>query len=92
MPTTTTIEETVLKRVMPHSIEAEQCVLGCALIDQDASYNIMSTLKENDFYSETHKIIFSSMYKVLHRIPLCIHHRQPHTPSYNTRSFDYGSP
>ena len=51
-------------RVMPHSIEAEQCVLGCAFIDQDAGYNIMATLKENDFYSETHKIIFNSMYKV----------------------------
>ena len=51
-------------RVMPHSIEAEQCVLGCAFIEQDASYNIMATLKENDFYSEAHKIIFNSMYKV----------------------------
>ena len=51
-------------RVMPHSIEAEQCVLGCAFIDQDAGYNIMATLKENDFYSETHKIIFNAMYKV----------------------------
>jgi len=51
-------------RVMPHSIEAEQCVLGCAFIDQDAGYNIMATLKESDFYSETHKLIFSSMYKV----------------------------
>ena len=51
-------------RVLPHSIEAEQSVLGCAFIDQDASYDIMATLKENDFYSEPHKIIFSSMYKV----------------------------
>ena len=51
-------------RTLPHSIEAEQCVLGCALIDQDASFNIMSTLKENDFYSEIHKIIFRSMMKV----------------------------
>ena len=51
-------------RVLPHSIEAEQCVLGCAFIDQDASFNIVSTLKENDFYSETHKIIFGAMSKV----------------------------
>ena len=51
-------------RVMPHSIEAEQCVLGCAFIDQDAGFNIMGTLKESDFYSETHKIIFGAMYKV----------------------------
>lgn len=51
-------------RMMPHSIETEQCVLGCAFIDQDAGYDIMSTLKETDFYSEIHKIIFNSMYKV----------------------------
>lgn len=51
-------------RVLPHSVEAEQCVLGCAFIDQDASFNIMSTLKANDFYSETHRIIFEAMYKV----------------------------
>ena len=51
-------------RVLPHSIEAEQCVLGCAFIDQDASFNIVSTLKESDFYSETHKMIFSAMSKV----------------------------
>lgn len=51
-------------RVLPHSIEAEQCVLGCAFIDQDASFGIMSTLKESDFYSETHKIIYDSMYKL----------------------------
>ena len=51
-------------RILPHSIEAEQCVLGCALIDQDAAYNIMSTLKESDFYSQPHKIIFEAMYRV----------------------------
>ena len=51
-------------RTLPHSIEAEQCVLGCAFIDQDASFNILSTLKEDDFYSETHKIIFGAMFRV----------------------------
>ena len=52
-------------RVLPHSIEAEQCVLGCAFIDQDASYNIISALKTDDFYLETHKIIFDAMSKVM---------------------------
>jgi len=51
-------------KIMPHSIEAEQCVLGCALIKEDAGYGIMSALKEVDFYSETHKIIFATMYKL----------------------------
>ena len=51
-------------RMLPHSIEAEQCVLGCALIDQDAAFNIMSTLKEDDFYSQPHKIIFEAMHRI----------------------------
>ena len=51
-------------RILPHSIEAEQCVLGCAFIDQDASFGVMSALKESDFYSETHRIIFESMFKL----------------------------
>lgn len=51
-------------RTMPHSIESEQCVLGCAIIDNDAAFSIMSELKESDFYAETHKLIFEAMYKL----------------------------
>ena len=49
------------ERMLPHSIESEQCVLGCVLIDQDACINIVGDLKEDDFYIEAHKIIFSNM-------------------------------
>ena len=62
MKTTKTVQKD--PRILPHSKEAEQCVLGCAFIDTDASYNIMATLKEEDFYIEVHKIIFSAMYKI----------------------------
>jgi len=51
-------------RILPHSVETEQCVLGCVLIDQDASYSIMSDLKVDDFYVEAHRIIFENMHKV----------------------------
>ena len=51
-------------RMMPHSIEGEQSVLGCVLIDVDAGFNILSALTENDFYVEAHKIIFNSMYEI----------------------------
>ena len=52
-------------RIMPHSVEGEQSVLGCALIDQDAAFNITSELKETDFYLEAHKLIFNAMYDVI---------------------------
>lgn len=51
-------------RTMPHSIENEQCVLGCAIIDNDAAFSILGELKEDDFYSETHKLIFEAMFKM----------------------------
>lgn len=51
-------------RMMPHSIEGEQSVLGCVLIDQDAGYNILSSLSGDDFYAEAHKLIFNAMYEV----------------------------
>ena len=49
---------------MPHSIEGEQSVLGCVLIDVDAGFNILSALNESDFYVEAHKIIFNAMYEI----------------------------
>ena len=52
-------------RMMPHSVEGEQSVLGCALIDDDAAANIVSDLKADDFYVEAHKIIFDAMFNIV---------------------------
>ena len=49
------------ERVLPHNDEAEQTVLGCLLIDNEISYQIMSELKTDDFYTEAHKIIYGAM-------------------------------
>ena len=49
------------ERVLPHNDEAEQTVLGCLLIDNEISYQIMSELKADDFYTEAHKIIYGAM-------------------------------
>ena len=52
----------VIARILPHSIEAEQAVLGCVLIDEDeAQINIVTKLSANDFYSSAHKTIFRAM-------------------------------
>ena len=55
---------TIEKRILPHSVESEQSVLGCVLIDEKAPMDILTELKENDFYLEAHKIIFHAMYQV----------------------------
>ena len=51
-------------KIMPHNIEAEQSVLGCILIDVQAQADILGIMKEDDFYSEAHKNIYSVMYKL----------------------------
>lgn len=48
-------------RKLPHSLEAEQAVLGCVMIDNDAPISILSELKEDDFYTTSHKNIFACM-------------------------------
>lgn len=52
------------ERVLPHSIESEQSVLGCVFLDEDATISILSELKANDFYVEAHRIIFEAMHKI----------------------------
>ncbi len=54
-------------RVLPHNVEAEQSVLGCVLIDQDAAFAIIDALKTTDFYVEAHQLIFDCMGDVQRR-------------------------
>ena len=51
-------------RMMPHNLEAEQSLLGCALIDSNTPATILSELKPEDFYMDSHKKIFTAMLSV----------------------------
>lgn len=53
-----------IARTIPHNIEAEQSVLGCNLLDDNISLQIMEKLKPEDFYTEAHKTIFEAMQSV----------------------------
>ena len=48
-------------RVLPHNDEAEQAILGCVMIDENAPVTILSELTPDDFYSGAHKLIFTAM-------------------------------
>ena len=50
---------------LPYSLEAEQSVLGSILIDGDVQFEIASKVKADDFYVESHKIIFRAMMDIL---------------------------
>ena len=45
-------------RILPNNFDAEQHVLGCAIMDQEAALTVVSKLEEIDFYNETHRNIF----------------------------------
>lgn len=49
------------ERVPPQNIEAEESVLGSMLIDKDAVLTALEMLSPEDFYKETHRIIFRRM-------------------------------
>ncbi|GAA0745589.1 replicative DNA helicase [Clostridium oceanicum] len=46
---------------MPQSIEAEQNVLGSMIIDKTSIADAVEVLNTDDFYKDSHKIIFSSI-------------------------------
>ena len=52
-------------RVPPHSVEAEQSVLGGLLIDNSAWDRAGDLLTESDFYRFEHKQIFAAVGKLI---------------------------
>ena len=52
------MEEALIKRVMPHSIEAEQSVVGAMLMDKDAILTASELISGQDFYQSAYGVIF----------------------------------
>jgi len=48
-------------RLPPQNIEAEQSVLGSVLIDNEVLHEVVTFLGVNDFYRDTHQIIYRAM-------------------------------
>lgn len=52
-------------RVPPHSIEAEQSVLGGLLIDNRARAGVEEVLSAADFYRHEHQVVFAGIFDVM---------------------------
>ena len=52
------MEEALIKRILPHSIEAEQSVIGSMILDRDAILVASEILTSDDFYQSQYGIIF----------------------------------
>ena len=55
------MEEALIKRIPPHSIEAERSVIGAMLLDRDAILIASEILTSDDFYQNQYGIIFDAM-------------------------------
>ena len=56
------VEELLARQAMPHSIDAEQAVLGSMLIDADCVKDVMDKLQPEDFYLRQNREIFETIY------------------------------
>jgi len=48
----------LIEKIPPHSLEAEESLLGSLLIDKDAIIKVADNIMPQDFYKDAHKIIF----------------------------------
>ena len=48
-------------RILPHNLEAEKCVLGAILIDNEAFNQAAESLDSRDFFRDAHRRVFDKM-------------------------------
>lgn len=56
------MDETLLLRQIPHSVEAEQSVLGAMLIDARCIPDVVEALSGQDFYLDANREIYETIY------------------------------
>lgn len=56
-----------LTRIPPHNLEAEESLLGAILIDQETLLKIADAVKAEDFYRDSHRIVFETMIELAER-------------------------
>ena len=56
-----------LGKVPPHDIEAEQAILGSMLTDKDAVIAAIEVLRDEDFYREDNKLIYTAILNLYNR-------------------------
>ena len=55
------MDEALIKRILPHSIEAERSVIGAMLMDKDAIITAMEMIRGDDFYDRRYGVMFETM-------------------------------
>lgn len=60
-------ENESIGRMPPHSIDAEQAVLGAIIINSRAINDVSSILLPGDFYREAHRMVFEAMLEMSYK-------------------------
>ncbi len=55
------MEEAILKRILPHSMEAEQSVIGSMIMDREAIVVASEIVLGDDFYNKQYGVMFDTM-------------------------------
>lgn len=55
------MEEELIKRVLPHSVEAEQSVIGSMIMDREAILTASEIITGEDFYQHQYGVVFLAM-------------------------------
>ena len=58
------MDEALIKRVLPHSIEAEQAVIGAMLMDKEAILTSSEIISGDDFYQSAYGVIFDAIVEI----------------------------
>jgi len=54
-------DKNLISKIPPHSLEAEESLLGALLIDKDAIIKVADTVMPQDFYKDSHQIIYNTI-------------------------------
>lgn len=57
----------ILEKIPPQSMEAEQAALGAMLLERDAIARAVELLRPEDFYRESHRLIFQGVMDLFNR-------------------------
>ncbi|MBU5312039.1 replicative DNA helicase [Tissierella carlieri] len=55
------MENQLIGRIPPHSLEAEQSVLGAMILDKEAINTVIEIIRPDDFYKEANREIFEAI-------------------------------
>ena len=87
------MDEELLSRQVPQSLEAEQAVLGSILIDSRCITDVVGLLKPDDFYLKQNREIFETIYTMFNYSqtidPVTVLDKMKELGHYQDNSRDY---